>query len=269
MKRIGLFFKRIIIVYLMFYITISSMSSSFARMYDEECGQYVADYAKNFISTYCNDKTKTKYAYVGYGGDEIHWRPGGIFGQGTFYADCGNGVHYMYLLALGVDITQMGFKSSTTTSVNNIIKGSYGKYWERITNSADIKPGDIMLKAGHAELYIGNNQNANFGNKPYSGVFRRGPGLGSRFTYCLRPKFDVTPSGQLPGTSGVGGADNTGNGQTDEEDELISLYDENGFMYSGVAKLTSYKERTEYMGSSNKWNTSSSWICFWTYSKYF
>ena len=196
------------------------MSSSFARMYDAQCGEFLSKYARDFISQYCDGKS-TSYEHVGFSTDDApHWS-GGAFGQGTFKGDCTNGVHYMYLKALGVDITQYGYGPSDDAIAN--LTGSYAQYWEPI-NLSDVQAGDVVLKSGHGELYIGNNENADFGNSPNCGKIKEGPG---NFTHAFRPKFDVNPTGKV--------------GNAEAEEENLSIYDENGFIYSGVAKIQEYK----------------------------
>ena len=206
MKQVKIVLKRIVIIYLILFIILSSFSQSQARMYDAQCGEYLSKYAK-----YCEGKS-TEYSHVGFvAEDGPHWSSG-VFGQGTFKADCTNGVHYMYFKALGTDITKYGYGPSDDAIAN--LKGSYSQYWEEIPLS-QCKAGDVVLRSGHGELYIGNGENANFGNSPNSGKIKDGPG---NFTYAFRPKFDVNPTGTL--------------GEAEEED--LNIYDANGFIYTGV-----------------------------------
>ena len=221
MKKIKLVLKRILIVYLIMFITLSSMSQCSARMYDAQCGEYVSKYAKEFIQKYC-EGGNTVYAHVGFKAEDApHWSSG-VFGQGTFKADCTNGVHYMYFKALTTDITKYGYGASADAIRN--LKGSYAQYWDEIPLS-QCKAGDVVLRDGHGEMYIGNNQNANFGsgvNGGGSGKIKGGPG---DFQYAFRPKFDVNPAGSL--------------GEAEEED--LNIYDKNGFIYTGVPTISGYK----------------------------
>lgn len=142
MKKVKLVLKKVLIVYVIVFITLSSMSSSFARMYDEQCGEYISQYARDFIKQYC-EGGNTRYAHVGFEASDVkHWSSG-VFGQGTFIADCTNGVHYMYYKALGVDIHQYGYDWSDKAIEN--LTGKYSQYWERIT-LAEVQPGDVLLK---------------------------------------------------------------------------------------------------------------------------
>ena len=203
MKKVKSLIKRLIISYLIIFIALSSTASTQARMYDAQCGEFLSNYARDVIKKYCE----------------------GVFGKGTFKADCTNGVHYMYFKALGVDITKYGYGASDSAISN--LNGSYSQYWEKIPLSA-VKAGDVVLRAGHGELYIGNGQNANFGNSPNSGKIKSGPG---NFTYAFRPKFDVNPTGSL-------GAD--------AKEEDLNIYDANGFIYTGVPTISGYKNSAPF-----------------------
>lgn len=224
LKRVG---KKAIIVYVIIYLLLSSLSSCYARKYDAQCGEYVSQYARDFIEKYCTPVTKTRYVLISH----ANWT-GGSFGKGTFEACCNTGVRYMYELALGVDLGDYGWANSCATDCYGL--GSYPEYWEDVTNKT-IEPGDIVLSTSHTEMYIGNNENANFGNSPHSGKIANGPRLGSSFVKAYRPKFDVNPTGTIP---------------VDElEDEDLSIYDDNGFIYKGVASIESY----ESSASFGKW----------------
>jgi len=203
------------------------MSSCLARKYDKQCGEYVSKYARDFIEKYCTPtETKTRYAYVGH----AEWT-GGAFGKGIFVACCNTGVKYMYELALGVDLGDYGWANYCATDCYGL--GNYPNYWEDVTNQT-IEPGDIVISESHTEMYIGDNQNANFGNSPHAGKIANGPRLGSSFVKAYRPKFDVNPTGSIP---------------VDEiEDEDLSIYDDNGFIYKGVASIESYESSSTLLG---------------------
>lgn len=217
MKKLKGIGKKLLITYLIIYITISSMSSCFARMYDAECGEYVSQYARDFIEKYCTPMSRTHY-YTG----ELKWGGGKEF-SGDFYACCTTGVHYMYKNALGVDITKFGYSMGCPETKNQMLASDN---WIKVPLN-ELEPGDIVANDSHVELYIGDGQDANFGNEPNSGKIttfarKKGP-----FTHAFRPNFDVNPAGTIP----VG----------DIEEEDLSIYDENGFIYSGVAKIEGYK----------------------------
>lgn len=197
MEKIKVIFKRIVITYLIFYIVLSSASTCFARGYDEACGEYVSQYAREFIAEYCTP-TEEKTVY------STEWRPhwgGGTDFTGTFYACCSTGVWYMYNLALGVDLESFGMSMNCTQAVPQMLES---EYFENVTNET-LQPGDIVINVHHVEMYVGNNQNANFGNSPYSGKIVGGPRMGE-FTHAFRLKssVDVDPSGTVRASSSSG-----------------------------------------------------------------
>lgn len=224
LKRVG---KKAIIIYMIIYLLLSSLSSCYARKYDKQCGEYVSQYARDFIAKYCTPtEQKTRYELV----DPARWS-GGDFGKGTFIACCNTGVKYMYNLALGVDLADYGWVNSCASDCSGL--GNYPDYWEDVTNQT-IEPGDIVISTSHTEMYIGNNENANFGNSPHAGKIANGPRLGSSFTKAYRPKFDVNPTGTIP--------------VEEIEDEDLSIYDDNGFIYKGVASIESYESSATLIG---------------------
>lgn len=223
MKRVKRVVKKAIIVYIIIYLILGSISSSYARTYDKECGEYISQYARDFIDKYCTPtETKTRYVLI----SKARWT-GGEFGKGIFEACCNTGVRYMYELALGVELADYGWANSCATDCEGL--GNYPQFWEDVTNQT-LEPGDIVFSTSHTEMYIGDNENANFGNSPYSGKIANGPRLGSDFTKAYRPKFDVNPTGTIP----IG----------ELEDEDLSIYDDNGFIYKGVASIESYESST-------------------------
>ena len=224
LKRVG---KKAIIIYMIIYLLLSSLSSCYARKYDEQCGEYISQYARDFIEKYCTPtETKTRYVLISH----ANWT-GGEFGKGIFEACCNTGVRYMYELALGVELADYGWQNSCSADCYGL--GNYPDYWEDVTNQT-IKPGDIVLSTTHTEMYIGNNENANFGNSPHAGKIAGGPRLGTSFVKAYRPKFDVNPTGTIP---------------VDElEDEDLSIYDDNGFIYKGVASIESYESSSTLIG---------------------
>ena len=162
-------------------------------------GEYVSQYARDFIEKYCEPNGTTKYVSCA----EATWS-GGSFGSGTFNCCCTAGVKYMYELALGVNIYDLGFASYCGDAIPRM-KGEYSENWIDVTNQ-ELQPGDIVIvhngSHSHTEMYIGNNENANFGNSPNSGKVTNGPRLGSEFEYAFRldSSIDVDPSGKVSGT---------------------------------------------------------------------
>ena len=71
------------------------MSSSFARMYDAECGEFLASETKKFITQTLRG-VHTSYENHGYHPNDATFWSGGSYGQGTFRCDCSSCVYYMY-----------------------------------------------------------------------------------------------------------------------------------------------------------------------------
>ena len=218
MKKIKLICKKIIIIYIIIYILASSISSCFARTYDEECGKYLANYAKEFISQYGANSTYVLSTWPTWSG--------GSFGQGTLRVCCSSGVLLMYKEALGVDLTSMGI--SYSGDVQSV--GASNQYFDVIPMS-QVKPGDILARSGHMELAIsdGANDHANFGSNDPACKIHNNASSYCTFTTAIRLKssVQVNPTGSVP-TPTTAGEENT------------SIYDSNGFIYSGVAKLQGY-----------------------------
>lgn len=197
MKRVKLALKRILIIYVVFYLLLASISSCFAKTYDEACGEFVSQYARDFIAEYCTPLSKTNYSGIA----KPTWS-GGSMGQGIFNCCCTAGVWYMYQLALGIDLYQYGYNSVSSTS-RNVLPNSPN--WKEITSSTDLKAGDVLIHTGHShtEMYIGNGEHANWGNSPYSGhVYANANTLGTFRAFRLVDTIEVFPSGTLPKVSG-------------------------------------------------------------------
>lgn len=202
MKKTKWILKRIIIAYLIFYITLSSASTCFARGYDAACGEYLAEYAKDFIETYgSNSKYGGPNHNEGVAEKEVDWG-GGSFGQGTFWCCCTSGVNYMYEQALGVRIYDIGFNA--WASSNLTITDNYGQYWESLPISQSL-PGDIIVKSGHVEMALiaGATTRGNFGSTSAGGSCKiRTEGVGDfQIAIRLKSSVDVDPSGTVRGSS--------------------------------------------------------------------
>lgn len=222
MKKLKIFSKKILIIYLIFYIIISSMSACFARGYDEKCGEYLVEQSKEFIEKYQN----VSY-YVA--DREASWS-GGEFGKGDFYSCCTSGIKYFYEIFLGVDIYEYGFQSMAADNRN-----VPDEYWDKISVS-EVKPGDILVNynSGHVELVgtEGGSEHLNTGSSQAHSCNIH-PKCSGDFGMAIRLKntVEVNPTGTVP-LSEVA---------TEYEDEDLSIYDENGFLYSGVGKIDSYE----------------------------
>lgn len=138
MKRVKRVVKKAIIVYIIIYLILGSISFSYARTYDKECGEYISQYARDFIDKYCTPtETKTRYVLI----SKARWT-GGEFGKGIFEACCNTGIRYMYELALGVELADYGWANSCATDCEGL--GNYPQFWEDVTNQT-LEPGDIVL----------------------------------------------------------------------------------------------------------------------------
>lgn len=215
MKQIKLVLKRILIIYVIIFVTLSSMSSCLARGYDDKCGEFLVEKTKEFIQ---------KYQSVSYylAEQEVTWT-GGELGKGDLYVCCTSGVKYMYELYLGVNLYDLGYSALSDDNLN-----PPSQYWDKIPVS-EAKPGDILVRAGHVEMATtaGAGEHANFGST--SSHACNVHSYGDTFTTAIRLKntVQVNPTGSVA---------------LDEiEDEDLNIYDENGFIYTGVAKIEGYK----------------------------
>ena len=192
MKRVKKILVKCLIVYVIFYLILGSMTSCFARAYDAACGEFLAQFTREFIQLYCTPtEEKTEYKQISH----ANWT-GGSFGSGIFQACCNTGVRYMFELALGIELMDYDMQNQCRDDVTGL---GNSPYWIDVTNQP-LQPGDVLLSNSHMEMYLGNNENANFGNSPYAGRIAGGPRLGSDFThaYRLSSTVDVTPSGNVP-----------------------------------------------------------------------
>lgn len=207
MKKFKRCLKKFVIIYVIFYIVLGSITSCFARSYDTACGEYLAQYARDFIATYgensvyggrtgrdSGDLTTSATAYPGWSDGTLS-SPGG-----TLYSACTSGVWYMYLMALGIDIYQYGYSASASGNLS--LATTHGEYWEEIP-LAEAMPGDIAVRSDHVELVIaaGNAEHANFGGSDPT-VKVSTYNLGNyTAAFRLRSTVDVTPNGTVPSSS--------------------------------------------------------------------
>lgn len=192
---------KIFVIYVIFYICLGNMSICFGRSFDSACGEYVAQYAVDFIHKYC-DGGNTYYDASGQNPmDDSQFWTGGSMGSGQFHTCCSVGIAYMYAKALGINIQDLG-QASLCSDYPSMESNSN---WETITNESDLQPGDIVYNSGHAEMIIENGAHVNFGNSPHSGVVQL-----NEYGFCngtfnvgfrLASSVDVTPSGKVPESS--------------------------------------------------------------------
>lgn len=234
MKQLKLVLKRILIIHVIIFITLSSMSSCQARGYDKKCGEYASKWAMDFINKYAGSSQYNNLTQLGSinGNSACRWsgttNDDGT-GTGTFYGCCTCWVHWIYYYALGVDINDFGFDPNSDTAYSNLKGGN--QYFDDVTNES-LQAGDILIVNGHAEMYAGDDQHVNFGSTPmniHGACSRMTPGRSGENAIAVRLKssVQVNPAGSIP---------------VDEiEDENLNIYDENGFIYTGVAKIEGYK----------------------------
>lgn len=240
MKKIKGVFKKLIITYLIIYITLSSTVSCFARGYDEQCGAYVSQWAVDYIEKYASKSSYSQSTLGNINGQATCMWSGGSEGSGTFYGCCTCFVHWAYYNALGINLYDYGYSPKAEEGYSALQGGN--QYFDDVS-SEELKPGDILIQPGHSELYVGNGQHANFGCTPmevHSGCGMT-PGSGV-IAVRLKSSVEADPTG----TVSVG--DDLG-----DEEENLSIYDENGFIYSGVAKIQGYKGSPSF----GKWVISS------------
>lgn len=216
MNRIKNVIKKIVIIFLIFYIVIASTSSSFARPFDEAAGKFVAEQYEAFINQYgpnsTYDDTKVPAVFVG----------------DVFHVCCTTGPLYAYQNFLGIDLRQYDY--STEARVNLVSLGA-SEYWDKVSFS-EARAGDIVVldrgpsRAGHVEMIGDNLGNGvlKFLNSGSSDPAMNIKELSSwEFQGCFRLKstVDVTPTGTLPATT----AEREDNLMEDPEDK---------FYYQGI-----------------------------------
>ena len=120
---------------------------------------------------------------------------------GTLYSCCTSGVWYMYLMALGIDLYEYGYSASSDADVS--LATNYSQYWEEVSFEESL-PGDIVARYGHVEMITaaGNAEHANFGGS--NPTIKIHTWSLDNYVVVLRLKstVEVTPSGNLPSSSG-------------------------------------------------------------------
>lgn len=240
MKQLKLVSKRILIIYIIIFIVLSSMSSCLARGYDEKCGEYAAQWAIEFIDKNAGSSQYSCSGNLGSinGKTSCNWSGGtqdNGYGSGTFYGCCTCWVHWIFYYALGVDINDMGFDPLSDTAYANLKGGN--EYFDDVSGQT-LQAGDILIVNGHAEMYAGDGTHANFGSTPmnhHAACSRMTPGQSSEGAIAVRLKnsVQVNPAGSVA--------------VEELEDEDLNIYDENGFIYTGVAKIEGYKGSAPFL----------------------
>lgn len=209
MKHLKTIFKKIIVIFTIFFVLMSSISSSFAQKFDDAAREFLRQQTENFINQHAGNSV---YSTAG------EHLPANFVGQ-TFYSCCTSGIQYVYQTFLGIDITQLGFSYLAVTNLTSL----NNEHWTEVPLSS-AKPGDILVRDGHAEMVASNGgaTHFNFGSGRTNANMNIHPGNDS-FTavFSLNADTDVTPSGSVPTTT------------LDREDNLIED-PEDKFYYQGI-----------------------------------
>ena len=167
-------------------------------------GEYLSDYARDFVETYAEG---SKYGgRTGYDSGNITtsatpypgWTSGTLDSpNGYLYSCCTSGVWYMYYLALGINIYQYNFSSTGSTNLTALANS---EYWEEVSLSESL-PGDVAISTthSHAELVTGagNSEHANFGSSGNPNIKINSSPSSSFRIFRLKSTVEVDPSGTV------------------------------------------------------------------------
>ena len=211
MNKIKKFFKNIIVSFLIFYIVIANTSSSYARNFDDAARAFLAEQTEKFINTYTGDSVYS-----------LTVLPANFVGT-TFHSCCTSGIAYVYNAFLGLNIYNLGFSDLAVTNLTSL----QNENWTEVP-LAQSRPGDILVRDGHAEMVAtdGGATHFNFGSGRTNANMNIHPGSDS-FTkvFSLNENVQVTPSGTVP---------NTPNSLEEEDNATEDPADE--FYYQGLAQ---------------------------------
>lgn len=206
MKMLKKITKRLIIYIVLTMIILSSIIPAnvyAARGYDSACGEYVSQYARDYVSQYVKTDSSGIYNNI-YDDGKVpcEWSEGSD-GSGVWHVCCTTGIQLMYKQALGVELTDYGWNPFCDTTMASIAdSGSVlNQNFEVISNESELQAGDILCKNGHNEMYVGNDEhfNSGSGNRYQSSesvvkIFTETNSLtsaGGRFNYAIRLKNTV------------------------------------------------------------------------------
>ena len=186
MNKIKKFFKNIIVSFLIFYIIIANTSSSYARNFDDAARAFLAEQTENFINTYTGDSVYS-----------LTVLPANFVGT-TFHSCCTSGIAYVYNAFLGLNIYNLGFSDLAVTNLTSL----QNENWTEVP-LAQSRPGDILVRDGHAEMVAtdGGATHFNFGSGRTNANMNIHGGSDS-FTkvFSLNESVQVTPAGTVPNT---------------------------------------------------------------------
>lgn len=210
MKNIKKFLKNILVAFLIFYIVIANTSSSFARNFDDGARNFLATQTEQFINEHKGDSL---YTY------DIP----AVFKGSTFCSCCTTGIAYVYQTFLGLNIYNLGFNALAVTNLTSL----QNENWTEVS-IANAKPGDILVRDGHAEMVAsaGVASRFNFGSGRTNDNLGINSGAGN-FTkiFSLNENVQVTPTGSVPASDELLEEEN--NATEDPEDK---------FYYQGLAQ---------------------------------
>ena len=234
MRKLRLLLKKFLIIYVVIFLGLSSLSQCDARLYDAECGKFVSEQSIQYVDKYGNCSNIYDNSCI-----PAYWS-GGTDGSGTFHVCCSTWVQYMYQKFLGVDITkdEAGGISMYCPSAWGKFSGGDTDKVKVIKSASQLEPGDMLLKEGHMELFVGDGKTTNGGHggnhTVVHGSLSSWP-VGSGAVGLRLQGVDVNPSGSVP--------------LADLEEEDLNIYDSNGFIYTGVPTLSGYKNSPPF----SKW----------------
>ena len=186
MNKIKKFFKNVIVSFLIFYIVIANTSSSYARNFDDAARAFLAEQTENFINTYTGDSVYS-----------LTVLPANFVGT-TFHSCCTSGIAYVYNAFLGLNIYNLGFSDLAVTNLTSL----QNENWTEVP-LAQSRPGDILVRDGHAEMVAtdGGATHFNFGSGRTNANMNIHGGSDS-FTkvFSLNESVQVTPAGTVPNT---------------------------------------------------------------------
>ena len=86
MKHLKTILKKIIVIFTIFFVLMSSISSSFAQKFDDAAREFLRQQTENFINQHAGNSV---YSTAG------EHLPANFVGQ-TFYSCCTSGIQYVY-----------------------------------------------------------------------------------------------------------------------------------------------------------------------------
>lgn len=235
MNNIKKFLKNILVSFFIFYIVIANTSSSFARNFDDGARSFLATQTEQFINEHAGDSLYT-------------YDVPALFKGTTFCSCCTTGIAYVYQTFLGLNIYNLGFDAYAATNLTSL----QNENWTEVS-IAEARPGDILVRDGHAEMVAtaGVTSRFNFGSGRTNDNLGINDGPGN-FTkiFALNEDVQVTPSGSVPASEDLLEEEN--NATEDPEDVFYyqglahgsfsgqSSFDLLGWLFNLISQLVDY-----------------------------